>query len=129
VEIDFHGRRTLVEVEGGNLNNATLQVDVGSGTFVEINDKGAFMGSSGPDFSLSNANLNPLPGLTVSRFKLTKSAPLTINSVTIRNVASNVSLGLANLPPFWTHLGDLIETQTSTDFAELLQAYLTDSHG
>src|SRR5262249_8077226 len=41
VEVDFHARRTLVRVEGHNLANCTLQVDLGGGAYVEINPAGA----------------------------------------------------------------------------------------
>ena len=142
VEIDFHGSRTLLSVAGESLSEASLQVDVGSGTFVEINSNGAFKGPDddndfmilGPDLSPELVPLqHPLPGLFVKRFKLTRvlptpaPRPIAISSVIIRNVASNVSLGLGTIPPFWIHLGDMIETQISTDFAEFLQAFLADA--
>ncbi len=131
VEIDFHGRRRLVSVEGSDLIDATLQVDVGAGSLIDINIDGAFKGPEDENFEIQHDN-NPLPGLMVNRIKLSKAttppaASLMVDAVTIQNVASNVSLGLGSLPPFWIHLGDMIEAQTSSDFAEFLQAFLSDA--
>ena len=52
VEVDFHARRTLLAVRGANLDNATLQVDIGGGVFVEIADDGTIASSGDNAFSL-----------------------------------------------------------------------------
>src|SRR5829696_7236906 len=95
VEVDFHGRRTLAGVVG-NFNGpggTKLQVDVGGGTYVEINRNGAFKTPSDAAtdlFALSGTSA-PLPGLTVSKFKLTNTAVVGtvsapgLSSVTIRS--------------------------------------------
>lgn len=130
VEVDFHGRRTLAGVVG-NFNATNLQVDVGGGTYVEINKNGAFKTPSdaaGDLFVLTGSSA-ALPGLTVSKMKLTNtgaavSAPR-LTSVTIRSVPTNISLRVGELAPFWTHLGELLNPETSPDFTAVLQAALT----
>ena len=130
VEVDFHGRRTLAGVVG-TFTATNLQVDVGGGTYVEINKNGAFKTPSdaaGDLFVLSGSSA-ALPGLTVSKMKLTNtgtavSAPR-LSSVTIRSVPANVSLRVGELAPFWTHLGEFVKPETSPDFTAVLQAALT----
>src|SRR5215510_4775096 len=106
-EVDFHARRTLAGVIG-NFNSTNLQVDVGGGTYVEINKNGAFKTPSdaaGDLFVLSGSPA-PLPGLTVSKLKLTNAgvnpAAPGLSSVTIRSVPTNVSLRVGELAPFFT---------------------------
>src|SRR5262249_6072707 len=72
VEVDFHARRTLVRVDGTNLNGATLQADFGGGTYVNISQTGAFLNPP-PDkpFTLTAAGGGILPGLAVAKVKLT----------------------------------------------------------
>jgi len=129
-EVDFHARRTLAGVIG-NFNSTNLQVDVGGGTYVEINKNGAFKTPSdaaGDLFVLSGSPA-PLPGLTVSKLKLTNAgvnpAAPGLSSVTIRSVPTNVSLRVGELAPFFTHLGELLKPETSPDFSAVLQAALT----
>jgi DNA-binding beta-propeller fold protein YncE len=131
VEVDFHGRRTLSGVVG-NFNATNLQVDVGGGTYVEINKNGAFKTPSDAvpaDLFVLTGSSVALPGLTVSKMKLTNTvAPVftpRLSSVTIRSVPTNVSLRVGELAPFWTHLGELVKPETSPDFAAVLQAALT----
>jgi len=125
VEVDFHARRTLAKVTGSNLNNATLQIDLG-GAYVEINDKGALAAPDGTPFSISGDE-ERLPGLTVIKFKLsnTGTAP-DIQEVVVRSAPSNVSIRLGNLAPFWTRVGEITAPQDSTDFAQILQAFVTN---
>src|SRR5215510_4302700 len=106
-EVDFHTRRTLAGVIG-NFNSTKLQVDVGGGTYVEINKNGAFetpSDAAGDLFVLSGSPA-PLPGLTVSKLKLTNAgvnpAAPGLSSVTIRSVPTNVSLRVGELAPFFT---------------------------
>ncbi|MCZ7627064.1 MAG: hypothetical protein M5R38_15985 [Candidatus Methylomirabilis sp.] len=114
-EVDFHKRRTLALVSGTNIKTATtpptppdganLQVDLGGGVYVEINDKGAIKAPNDKLFAVPADG--KLPGLLVTKFKLTRATgSLDVSSVTIRSVPTNVSLRLGDLPPFWTHLGN-----------------------
>lgn len=133
VEVDFHSRRTLASVIGKNINEVVagtprshLQVDLGGSVYMEINDKGALRSPNDALFSLKNDG--KLPSLKVNKFKFTQApsntAPLDVTQVTIRSVPTNVSVRLGNLPPFWTHLGELTVEDTSPDFAAVLQAFL-----
>ena len=126
VEVDFHGRQTLARVSGTNLSNATIQVDLGAGAYVEVNPLGAFRAPSDPRFMLAATTPAPLPALIVARFKLTHTGNPDVGAVTIRSVPSNVRLRLGTLPPFWTYTGELTAPQTTPDFADVLQAFLAD---
>jgi YVTN family beta-propeller protein len=124
VEVDFHKRRTLARVMGTGAVGANLQVDLGGGAYVEINDKGAIRA---PDDTLFTVPADgKLPGLLVTKFKLTAASP-NVSQVTIRSAPANVSVRLGNLPPFWTHLGELTTDDASPDFAAVLQAFLADA--
>ncbi len=124
VEVDFHKRRTLARVMGTAATGANLQVDLGGGAYVEINDKGAIRA---PDDQLFPVPADgKLPGLLVTKFKLTAVNP-NVSQVTIRSTPANVSVRLGNLPPFWTHLGELTGEDTSPDFAAVLQAFLSEA--
>jgi YVTN family beta-propeller protein len=128
VEVDFHSRRTIARVTG-TFAATTLQVDVGGGTYVQINKAGAFKTPSDPnDFTLTG-EVADLPHLTVAKLKLTNTttvAPV-LKAVTISSVPTNVSLRLEQLPPFWTHPGEMSQPQTSPDFGPVLQAALTNA--
>lgn len=131
-EVDFHKRRTFNHVAGTGVVGANLQVDLGGGAYVEINDKGAIRAPDDTLFTVPSDGR--LPGFLVTRFKLTTpiTSPATLTSpgiarVTLRSVPSNVSVRLGNLPPFWTHLGDLSTADTSPDFAAVLQAFLAEA--
>ena len=139
VEVDFHARRTLVSVIGKNIIElagnttptplANLQVDLGGGVYVEINNKGALRSPDDDLFSLKNDG--KLPGLKVNKFKFSQISPNTnpvdITQVTISSVPTNVSVRLGNLPPFWTHLGELTGEDVSPDFAAILQVFLSEA--
>jgi hypothetical protein len=133
VELDFHHRRTLAAVAGTNIRGTTtashdganLQVDMG-GIYLEINDKGAIKGGPG-DVLFAVPPDGTLPGLTVSKFKLapgTSGAVPNVTNVTIRSVPTNVSVRLGTMPPFWTRVGEMTQSETSPDFAPVLQAFL-----
>lgn len=124
VEVDFHKRRTLARVGTGAVG-ANLQVDVGGGLYVEINDKGAIRAPGDTLFKVPADG--KLPGLVVTKFKLTASTKPDISQITIRSVPTNVSVRLGNLPSFWTHLGELTGEDASPDFADVLQAFLVDA--
>jgi len=133
IEIDFHTRRTLASLTG-SFSHATLQVDVGGGTYVEINRAGAFRTPSDPDaaaFFPIDGNSVSLPGLTVAKLKVTNTSTGTVStaepvlkSVTISSVPSNVSLRVGELAPFYTHPGEITLPETSSDFGPVLQAAL-----
>jgi DNA-binding beta-propeller fold protein YncE len=129
-EIDFHKRRTLARVQGTGvpantgITGAHLQVDLG-GLYVEINEKGAIRTPNDKAFAVPADG--SLPGLTVSKFKLTPPAgvaDLNLTSVTIRSVPTNVSVAVGALRPFWTHPGELSTFETSPDFSAVLQTAL-----
>jgi DNA-binding beta-propeller fold protein YncE len=130
VEVDFHKRRTLASVVGSNLNPTTLQVDLGGGAYVEINKAGALKTPDPPpnNFFTLTDDSSPLPGLTVSKFKLTSLTLMPdLTSVTVRSVPTNVSLRLGELPPFWTHLGEMTQPETTPDFTAVLRAALLNT--
>src|SRR5262245_2354018 len=62
VELDFHSRRVLNRVNGTELNDTTLQVDLG-GAYVEINANGGIKAPEDPLFKLTG-NSAALPSLT-----------------------------------------------------------------
>jgi hypothetical protein len=125
VEIDFHARRTLAAVRGTNVTGANLQVDLG-GVYAEINKRGAVKAPDSDPFELPADG--KLPGLTVSKFKLSREAgTLDVTRVTIRSTPANVSVRLGEMPPFWTHLGDMVTAATSPDFADVLNAFLAEA--
>jgi len=135
IEVDFHKRRTLASVMGTNtagtgLTGANLQVELG-GLYVEINQTGAIF-SQPPDLKFPLPPDGSLPGLTVSKFKLTQVVPSTsaqkfhmdVTKVTVRSAPSNVSLRLRKSATFWVHLGDFTAAEESSDFAAVLQTFL-----
>lgn len=133
VEVDFRARRTLAQVVG-NFTNSSLQVDVGGGTYVEINQAGAFRTPSDTSTTATfpiSGNTVSLPGLTVAKLKITNTgvsavAPV-LTSVVVSSVPTNVSLRVGELARFWTHLGEMTESETSPDFAAVLQAALVNA--
>jgi hypothetical protein len=70
-----------------------------------------------------------LPGLTVSKFKLTSENDndIDIKQVTILSYPTNINLSLGQLPPFWTRLGEMTDEETTPDFAEFLQIFLNEA--
>lgn len=128
VEVNFHARRTLVSVEGSG-GSATLQVDMG-GTFVSIADDGSIFAPGKTELKLpfSTSSTQTLPGLTVSKFRLSLSTgTLSVKKVTISSVPTNVSVRVGQLPAFWTHLGELAVADTSPNFALVLNAFLINA--
>ena len=129
VEVHFDARRTLASVVGLNLDQTQLQVDLG-GAYVEVDRNGAFLSPSGGRFTVSGNN-SDLPSLNVARFKLTTppAAALQpdIQRVTIRSSPTNLSFRIGDLAPFWFVTGELTGSDTSPDFAELLQSFLADA--
>jgi WD40 repeat protein len=127
VEIDFHKRRTLVSVNQSGMVGASLQIDMG-GVYVEINSQGAIKTPTDPSaFSLPADGT--LPSLTVSKFRLIATAVTNqdVSSVVIRTVPSNINVRLGKMGPFWPRNGDLSATDTSPDFADVLQVYLANA--
>jgi DNA-binding beta-propeller fold protein YncE/predicted flap endonuclease-1-like 5' DNA nuclease len=129
VEVDFHARRTLATVEGRGFDaaGAALQVDMGAGIYVEINDVGAFRAPPPADKQfLVKASPTDLPPLTVTRLKLTQSTRTApdITRLKIRSVSTNVSLKLGGFSAFWLHPGEMSLPETTPDFAAALQTAL-----
>lgn len=136
VEVDFHKRRTLARVTGEfgvitspDVGGCTLQVDVGGGTYVEINPNGAFKTPNDPpnSFFTLGGNAADLPGLTVAKLKATSrtATPPLLTTLLVRSVPTQVSLRVGDLPPFFTHAGEMTSAETTPDFAAVLQAALT----
>ena len=122
-EIDFHARRTLVST---NVHSANLFVDLGGGVYMQMTNTGVIRTPDSPADSLEMPSNGTLPNLTVTKFRLTAGATApVITTVTVRSVPTNVSVKLGQLPAFWTYIGELATEQTSPDFANVLNAYLT----
>jgi hypothetical protein len=126
VEIDFHARRTLAAVQGTG-GALTLQVDLG-GAYVGVSNDGT-IGKSEFPVNFATTTLINLPGLTVSKFRLSPTgtgAPINSNvtRVSIRSVPTNLAVRLGQTPAFWTRPGELTVADTSPDFALLLNAFL-----
>lgn len=126
VEVDFHNRRTLYEVDGtsSGAGTPTLQADMG-GAWVRVSSDGTLQ-SDGTVFpvSLNDFGNAALPGLTVFRFRLNHLSSIDVTSLNIRSVPANVSLSLEGLAPFWTQVGEMTEAKEVPDFSDLLQAFL-----
>lgn len=123
IEVDFHARRTLAGITGNNINDATVQIDMG-GTYIDINQRGTIKSPEEPPFSLAS-NDEKIPSLTLSKFKLsTTNSEANITSVTIRSVPSNINVRLGQLPAFWTRLGELTTEASSPDFTNILNIFL-----
>ncbi len=127
VEVNFHTRRTLVQVTGEELSGATLQIDLGGGTYAEVNSRGGFAAPGDEPFTLPAGGR--LPPLTVTRFRLLTSDEKTpdIYTVTIRSAPSNLRLHPGNQPPIWNRPGELTAPQTSPEIGAALQALLAET--
>ena len=130
-EVDFHNRHTLAGVEGKG-GNAEMQVDLGGG-YIGVAKDGTFNLAKGAlSITLAEGAEFALPGLTVSKFKLSQGTGNTTNldvtKVRIRSTPMNVSARLGQMPPFWTRTGELATAQgeTSPDFAAVLNAFLSE---
>ncbi len=129
-EIHFHARRMLSRVTAQG-TAAQLFVDFGAGIYTQVTATGALRT---PDTSPEELKLTGtgeayvLPALTATRFKLydtaSPPAPLAISAAAVRLTPTNVSVRLGQLPPFWTHVGELADEQTSDDFAAVAMAVL-----
>lgn len=127
VEVDFHSRRTLAGVRGGDLDGAELLVNLG-GAYVEVNQNGAVASSGDPRFTLPQDGSADLPALTVARFQLARSTnPPELRSVLIRSVPSNVSLSLRGQSPFFFRSGEMTRAESVPDFSEVLGAFLAEA--
>lgn len=129
VEVDFHARRKLSGVTGSG-GPLTLKVDMG-GAYLGIADDDSLMAPGKDDKIVDlTKGVSPLPGITVNKFELslgkdsTSKDRLSIDSVSIRSVPTNISLRLGDMPPFWTYMGEMATTKTSTDFSSALNAFL-----
>ncbi|MDQ4025427.1 MAG: hypothetical protein M3217_08050, partial [Actinomycetota bacterium] len=131
-EVDLHARRTLRHVAGSWDQGTTLQADAG-GLFLKIAADGTIAGPDdeelildmGESAGVQDTVESDVPGVTVSRFRLSalRGAP-GVDEVTIRSVATNVSVRAGSLPPFWTRVGELAAEVTTPDFAAILQEAL-----
>ncbi|WP_322748760.1 MULTISPECIES: YncE family protein [unclassified Frankia] len=124
-ELDFHQRRTLTRIRGGNLTGAELQVDFG-GVYVRLNNRGAPLS---PNDAVADvftlAADGAVPGLTASKFKLTHTTnPLAVGLVTLRSTPSNLVARAGSQPAFWSRPGELVRAESTPDVAAALQAAL-----
>jgi hypothetical protein len=127
VEIDFHARRTLRSISGSGLMDATLQADVG-GLFLKIATTGAIAGPDDEELTLEDDTEAVLPGLAVSRFRLSNpEGGIDVDGAGVRSVPTNVSVRVGTLPPFWTRVGEVTVEETSPDFAPVLREALRDA--
>ncbi|MET0622275.1 MAG: hypothetical protein ABW250_04760 [Pyrinomonadaceae bacterium] len=134
VEVDFHARRVLAALRGSNLQNASLQVDLG-GAYVELNRNGALRGPGDAPFTLpaeaDASDFAQLPAIAVTRLKLTRPAASTadpdLSAVIIRSTPTNVTLRLGPGVPFWFYAGEMTLAQVTPDFAGVLQVFLDAS--
>ncbi|HEV3469740.1 MAG TPA: helix-hairpin-helix domain-containing protein [Pyrinomonadaceae bacterium] len=131
VEVDFHRRRTLAGLRGTNLNPSTLQVDFG-GAYVEINASGGVLSPPQTNAFRVTADSATLPGLTVTKLKLTAqptspspAGTPDLSEVTVRSAPSNLTLRLGQGPAVWTHAGEMTRAEETPDFALALQSFLT----
>ncbi|MFN8475282.1 MAG: helix-hairpin-helix domain-containing protein [Anaerolineae bacterium] len=127
--------------DGGQVS---VQMDIG-GTWMGVAADGTLEAPGKPKLIL-NLPLKPaagqqpaptsLPPLATGRLKLTAmSSPTAVNDhgqvslygVVVSATASNISVRLGQLPPFWTRPGDLGGAATSPDFAAVLNAFLADA--
>lgn len=130
-EVDFHARRTLAGISGTGLGGATLYADFGGGIFVPITASGAVAVTATPAATFpASGDRFDLPGLTVTRFRITRPANDTqrpdVREVRVRSVPANVSLRLGDTGAFWTRPGELSGAESSPDFGALLRAYLAE---
>jgi YVTN family beta-propeller protein len=130
VEVDFHARRTLAAVAGPNVSGSQLLVDPGGGVFMAVAENGGLVTQDDDQNYLVPA-AGVLPGLTVQKFRLQLLPPAVASpntsQVTVRTAPTNVSLALGQLPAFWVRPGQLIQPETSDDFADILQLFLNEA--
>ncbi|MDO3379157.1 helix-hairpin-helix domain-containing protein [Geoalkalibacter halelectricus] len=131
LEIDFRARRTLATVTArpGATGTASLQVDMG-GAYVTVAGDGTFNSTAAAwSVDFGQPNPRPLPALTVSRFKLHRpeGRSFDLDSVSIGSVPTNLQVRLGEMAPFWVRLGELSQGETSPDFAEVLNFFLTSA--
>lgn len=127
-ELSFGGFRTLASVRGEHLQNALLQVDVG-GLFVSVDANGTIPEQNGA-FDLPS-DTSDLPGLSVQRMRLVApndADPVpVINGITLRAVASNLTVSLGDQPAAWAMPGELTTPVTTRELAEFAQAALAQA--
>ncbi|MBW4710448.1 hypothetical protein KX928_21875 [Roseobacter sp. YSTF-M11] len=124
-EVAFNGFRALQNVGGIGLAGAALQVDVG-GLFVAVDANGTIPQQSG-DFPLPGDTAD-LPGLSVQRMRLVAPdavppLPL-VTDITLRAVASNLTVALGEQPAVWARPGDVTTAVETTELVEFAQAAL-----
>ncbi len=127
-EIAFAGFRTPSHVEGEDLLDSALHVDVG-GLFVEVDQNGTIP-MQGSVFQLPG-DAADLPGLSVRRMRLmapTNAAPTpVVESLTLRAVASNLTVAIGDQPPVWARPGDVTDRVETGELAEFAQAALAEA--
>jgi hypothetical protein len=121
LEVDLHARRKLASVDGENLVNAELLIDLGGG-FTAVDEHGGVGGD--PSFPLLH-NAQDLPGLSAVGVRIDRAgATPDISVLRVASPPANVTMAIEGGPTFWTHFGDLVDPETTPDFAGLLQEAL-----
>jgi DNA-binding beta-propeller fold protein YncE len=122
-ELDFHQRRTVTQITGGDLSGAEVQIDLG-GVYVRLNDVGAPF-TPGDAGKLTLGTDGALPGLSANKIKLTAPAKvLPVNRVTLRSVPLNLTARAGAQPAFWARPGELSQPVSTPDVAVALQTAL-----
>ncbi|MEM9549868.1 MAG: hypothetical protein AAGA05_01765 [Pseudomonadota bacterium] len=127
-EIQFGGFRTLASVAGSNFAGKVLQVDLG-GLFTDVGDTGTVPARNGV-FTLGSGTEQDLPGLTVQRLRLsaTVASPQpVITELSLRSVASNLTLSIGRQPAAWAMPGEIVTAVETTDLTEFAQAALDEA--
>jgi len=127
-----------------NDGRVSVQIELG-GTWAGVASDGTILTAGKPPLIL-RLPLTPtsatgslpistaLPALSSEKIKLTAvsdnigtvntSGKITLFGLTIRSVPTNINVRLDQMPSFWFRLGELAVADTSSDFAELLNAFL-----
>lgn len=140
---DLGTRRNLTavnatrEVNPGDGGRVTVQVDLG-GVWAGIASDGTMQTTGKPPLVLKLSAAETLfPVVATQRLKLTAvrddqgtvnlEGKITLTGVKISTFPTNVSVRVGDLPFFWTRVGELTAPATSPDFANILNAFLSNA--
>ncbi len=138
VAVDLHARRMVSQVTafiklGIVPDEVTVQVDIG-GVWVRLAADGSIATPDDEQLTLPLSTAptpQSIPPLVAQRLKLTRSSAdsheVDLKQLTILSYPTNLSLRLGQMPPFWPRPGELTETETSPDFAAVLQTFLAEA--
>jgi hypothetical protein len=122
IQIDLHTRRKLAAVEATG-TKATFLVDLG-GVLVSLDSTTGAMIPNGTPAAISlTPSPAPLPQVEATGLRL-MATDLNATAIDVVSPPTNLTLRLGTLGPFWTRIGELTASETSLDFAPVLQAFL-----